>query len=248
MPWIVGGLIVAGTVGGGLVQGYFGNQGAEAQADAMKAAAEKQADAAVASARISANASRQSMAMQAEAMRDAAGMQQDIARQSMQHAERMAVREELRAVTGQAAKDTFDRVASAFVSWAQGNDIQEEQRLLEQFGLENESGLQPPPQDPSLWEMMNTDLLTGDTTTDDNPYRLENDLGREFDNEMNRLYPDEGPQTPPSPADGPSDYPAPADPNDPERDQSTPEGLLDEAEELSDEAGDLVGAPETDDE
>lgn len=217
-----------GAIAGGIiVGGAFAYAGAQEQADAAKDAARTQAQAAVRSAQIAANATRQGAAMQADAMRDQARMQRDVAEAQMEQTERFAVREELRVVTGQAAKDTFDRVASAFVSWAQGNDIAEERRALEQFGLQDEVGLQPPPQDPSLWDMMTTDLLTGDTTVNDNPYRLENDMGSEFDDEVNRLYPGGDSGEPPSPVDGPIDMP-----------DDMPEGS--DAGEILNEANDLV--------
>ncbi|MBI2501193.1 MAG: hypothetical protein HYW02_07015, partial [Deltaproteobacteria bacterium] len=161
--------------------GYGAMQAGEAQASAARYAADRNAAAQEYSADRAADASERSAQLQADAMirasqmqsnmqRQMMEMQRDIFRRQMLQAERFSVRDELRYVAGKAATDTFNKVAGTATTLWEINDIAREQRLIEQFGLNDDPALQAPPVAPSSWEASNYDLLTGARVSDSNPY------------------------------------------------------------------------------
>lgn len=135
-------------------------------------------------------ANQRAQSLEMAAMQEAMRQQREAAALQREQAERLGAKEELRFVVGEATKDTYDRVTNAFVGWAQTNNTAEEQRLREQFGLMDDVRFESPIQEPSMYDMMNTDLLTGDKVSDENPYQLSSDADREADQYVNQLYPE----------------------------------------------------------
>lgn len=135
-------------------------------------------------------ANRRAQAVEMAAMRESIREQRQAAALQREQAERLGAREELSFVIGEATKDTYEKVSNAFVSWAQSNNIAEEQALRAQFGLNEDHRFDSPIQEPNMYDMMNVDLLTGQTVGDDNPYQLSSDADREMDQYVNQLYPD----------------------------------------------------------
>lgn len=187
---IAGGVMALGSLYAAHQQANANSDAASTSAGAMVEAARLGSEAQIRSSQIEAAAQRRASAMQEAAMRQSMQQQREISDAQMRQAEKLATRQELRFVVGQAVTDTFEKVSGAFTSWAQATDIEEEQAMRAQFGLQNDPQFEPPVAEPSMWEMMNTDLLTGEQITDDNPYQLSRDGEREMDAEVQELYPD----------------------------------------------------------
>ena len=191
-PAVAIGIGMLATAGASWYAASRGADAVDSAASAAERAAALGAQGTIEAANIQARTQREIEAKREETQNAILAMQKDAFDKQTEEAKRQTIRADLRSRVGQATQDTFQRSVGALTTFVQVTNVAEEQRALEQFGLQDDPRFkEATPVTPSTWDLGHTDPLTHEERPSD--YRLigqvEQEINGEVDGVLNQSAP-----------------------------------------------------------